>query len=393
MRHLFNYPQDIVYMNSGSMALSPTIVREKIQREKDKMESNPTDALFGAWGRMWEQQKSLAQFFKADPRHLFLRANVTIVLNDLIMALKLPAGSEILTSDIEYGAIVKICQHKALSEGHQVQFFSLHDPGQSCETITEAQLVERLEKALTPKTKLVMLSHVMTGSGLTLPIEKMAKLLRARGVFFIVDGAHGAGSCKLDFSNTEVDCYGTNLHKWLMGPKGTGFGYVAPHMREFLQPRFAGWTTHDVPPHFAVFGEGDAWTTRWMVCSTHNFSDFYGISETVKFWQEHGTEKIMNRQTELLNFTKQVVSEKTGWKCLSRFPSPNLCGPLAAFEMPAHLKAQGFEVMLGLQAREKIVVSMSMIQGEWALRLSPHIYNEKSEIEKTAEALSKLAKS
>jgi isopenicillin-N epimerase len=239
---------------------------------------------------------------------------------------------------------------------------------------------------------MVMLSHVMTGSGLTLPIERMAKLLRAKNIFFIVDGAHGAGSCPLNFSNTEIDVYGTNLHKWLMGPKGTGFGYVSPRMREHLEPRFAGWTTHEVPPHFAVFGDGDAWTTRWMICSTHNFSDFYGLSETVKFWEEQGSEKINARRLELLNFAKQEISQKTGWKCMSEFASPDLRGPLAAFELPPHLKALGFELMLGLQAKDKVVVSMSMIQQEWTLRISPHVYNEKWEIEKTAEILARLPK-
>ncbi|MGZ5279288.1 MAG: aminotransferase class V-fold PLP-dependent enzyme [Pseudobdellovibrionaceae bacterium] len=390
MRNLFQYPENLTYLNSGSMALSPTVVRNRIQAERNILENNPTDALFGAWGRMWEQQKQLGQFFKADPRHLFLRSNVTIVMNDFLMALKLPPGSEILTSDIEYGAIVKICQHKALTEGHQVRFFSLHDMGQDPETVTEEQLLKRLEQSLTPKTKLVMLSHVMTGSGLTLPIEKMAKLLRSQNIFFAVDGAHGAGARILDFSNTEIDFYGTNLHKWLMGPKGTGFGFVAPRLREHLEPRFAGWTTHQIDPHFAVFGDGDAWACRWMICSTHNFSDFYGISETLKFWKDQGADKIMSRQTELLNFAKKEVSARTGWKCLSQFTTPELCGPLAAFELPSHLKALGFELMLGLQAKEKVVVSMSMIQHEWTLRISPHVYNEKTEIEKTADLLARL---
>ncbi len=385
MRSLFRYPENIIYMNSGSMALSPACVQERVQAEKARLEQNPTAALFGAWPRMWEQQQKLAQFFKADPNHLFLRNNVTLVMNDLIMALNLPKGSEILTSDIEYGAIVKICQHKAQLEGHELRFFSLHDKHQEPGTITEAQLLERLEKALSPQTKLVMLSHVMTGSGLALPVEKMARLLRAKGIFFAVDGAHGAGSVPLDFSKTEIDFYGTNLHKWLMGPKGTGFGYVAPRMREHLTPKFAGWTTLEVPPHFAMFG--DPWTQRWMISSTFNFSDFYGIAETLKFWQEQGPQKIMQRQTDLLNLTKQLIPQATGWKCMSDFATPDLCGPLAAFQLPAAIQKMGFEYMMKLQAEKGLVVSMTMIQHEWMLRLSPHIYNDESDLEKTAGIL------
>jgi len=391
LRNQFRYPKDLIYLNSGSVALSPATVLDRVQKEKEILENNPTEALFGAWPKMWEVQKKLAGFFQADPRHLYLRANVTYVMNDFMMALKLPKGSEILTSDIEYGAVVKICQHKAITEGHQVQFVSFHEKDQDPQTITEDSLLEKFEKALTPKTKLVMLSHVMTGSGLKLPVEKMARLLRKKGIFFAVDGAHGAGSCELDFSNTEMDFYGTNLHKWLMGPKGSGFGYVAPRMQQHLEPKFAGWTTHEVPPHFALFGEGDPWTSRWMICSTHNFSDFYGISETVDFWQKNGTDKILKRQKELTQFAASTISEKTGWTCASQFGSPELRGPLLAFKLPQALSQRGFELMQHLFEKKNLVISMTMIQHEWHLRVSPHIYNTEDEIKKAAEILAALS--
>jgi isopenicillin-N epimerase len=372
------------------MSLSPIAVLDRVQKEKEIYELNPTDGLMGAWGRLWDVQKKLAQYFKADPRDLFLRANVTLVMNDFIMALKLPAQSEILVSDIEYGAIVRICQYKAQTEGHQVNMVSLHDKNQDPDTITEAQLLERIESALTPKTKLVMLSHVMTGSGLVLPIEKIARLLRSKNIFFAVDGAHGAGSCHLDFSKTNLDFYGTNLHKWLMGPKGTGFGFVAPRMREHLKPQFAGWTTIDTPPHFAAFGEGDEWTSRWMICSTHNFSDFYGIPEVLKFWEEHGAEKIMNRQRALTTFTASTVSEATGWNCLSTFPTTELRGPLAAFALPEKLRERGAEIMFHLQQQHGLVVSTTIIQNDWCLRLSPNVYNTEDEIRQASEILSQM---
>lgn len=372
------------------MALSPTSVLHRIQKEKELYELNPTDGLFNAWGRMWDVQKKLAQFLHADPRNLYLRANVTVAMSDYILALKLPGQSEILVSDIEYGAISKICQYKAETEKLGFKTFSLHERGQKSHTITEDQLLERLENALTPRTKLVMLSHVMTGAGLRLPIEKMARLLRSKNIFFAVDGAHGAGSCELDFSNTEVDFYGSNLHKWLMGPKGSGFAYVAPRMREHLHPRFAGWTTGEVPPHFAVFGEGDEWTTRWMICSTHNFSDFYGIHEMIHFWQEQGSEKIMARQKQLAHFAKEKLGELTGWECRSDFPTAELRGPLIAFALPASFQEKGFALVPYMQNKKNIVITTTFIQGDWHLRISPHVYNTEDEIIEAAEVLSKL---
>ncbi len=370
------------------MSLSPQCVIDKVQEQRKIFEDNPTDGLFGAWERMWQVQKELAQYFKARPEDLYLRLNVTYVMNDFIMALKIPKGSEILVSSLEYGAITKICQYKAQSEGHTLKEIHLYDPQQDPETVTEKQILESIEKALTPKTKLVMLSHVMTGTGLKIPIEKIAKLLRAKNIFFAVDGAHGAGACDLDFSNTEIDFYGTNLHKWLMGPKGTGFGWVSPRAREHLDPKFAGWTTGEIAPHFAVFGN-DPWTQRWMICSTHNFADFYGIPETLRFWKENNPQEICRQHLALGDLAMTEVRKATDWQCLSNYPK-EMRTPLIAFRLPEKLKSKGIALMQELAQKHNLVISMPMTFGEWTIRISPNIYNTSDEISRAAHILKSL---
>ncbi len=392
---LFNYPHPspetrVSYLNSGSMSLSPTSVINKIQNLRNEYEQNPTNGLFLAWPRMWQVQKDLAQFFKSPAQNLFMRTNVTYVMNDFLMALQLPAGSEILTSDLEYGAIVKICEYKAKIQNHSFRMFSFYDKGTPADQVSEDTLLERLERSLSPKTKLVMLSHVMTGCGLRIPIEKIAKLLRQKNIFFAVDGAHGPGSNDLSFENTAVDFYGSNLHKWIMGPKGTGFGYLAPHMREHLQPQFAGWTTGEPPDHLKIFGEGDQWTSRWMINSTHQFADFYAVSDALNFWQETGREQIFKRQQHLGQYAAHKIEEKTGWKCLSLF-KPEIRGPLMAFALPEKITNLGFPFLFHLQKEHRLVVSMVVLQGSWCLRVSPNVYNTENEIDQAAKILASFA--
>lgn len=370
------------------MSLSPKCVIDKVLEHRKIFEDNPTDGLFGAWERMWQVQKELAQYFKARPQDIYLRLNVTYVMNDFIMALQIPKGSEILVSSLEYGAITKICQYKAQCEGHTLKEIHLYDPKQDPESVTENQILENIEKAITPKTKLVMLSHVMTGTGLKIPIEKIAKLLRLKNIFFAVDGAHGAGACDLDFSNTEIDFYGTNLHKWLMGPKGTGFGWVSPRVREHLDPKFAGWTTGEIAPHFAVFGD-DAWTQRWMICSTHNFADFYGIPETLKFWKENNAKEICRQHQELGEWAMNEVRKATDWQCLSHYPK-EMRTPLIAFKLPEKLKSKGIALMGELAKNHNLVIAMPMTFGEWTIRISPNIYNTPEEISRAAQILKSL---
>lgn len=388
-RQHFAYPENLIFLNSGSMSLSPRIVVEKVNTYKNEYESNPTAGLFGAWERLWTVQKELAKYFNARPQDIYLRMNVTYVMNDFLMALMIPKGSEILVSSLEYGAITKICQYKAKSEGHTVKEIHLYDPKQNPETVSEDLILQNIEAALSPQTKLVMLSHVMTGTGLKLPVERIAKLLRSKNIFFAVDGAHGAGCCELDFSNTQIDFYGTNLHKWLMGPKGTGFGWVSPRVREYLNPKFAGWTTGEIPPHFAVFGDGDTWTSRWMICSTHNFSDFYGISDALKFWQGQDCQHILNTQKELGNFTLDEVRKTTDWQPLSNYPE-ELRTPLLAFRLPENLRHKGMTLMNELFEKHGLVISMPITFSEWTVRLSPNIYNTKEEISRAARILASL---
>jgi len=384
----FQKPKDLIYLNAGSVALSPKSVIEKVAFEKTQQELNPTKALFGAWVRMWETQKKLGQYFHCDPKNLLMRQNVTIVMNDFIMALNLPKGSEILISDLEYGAIVKICEEKARLEGHSVKSISLFPKGIAPHLVTEEMILEHLEKGITNKTKLVMLSHVMTGNGLTIPAERIAKLLRSKDIFFACDGAHGTGAMPFGLKNTAIDFYGTNLHKWMMGPKGTAFGFVSPHVREHLTPKFAGWTTGEVLPHFTIFGEGDKWTSRWMINSTVNFSDFYGIDATLDFWNEIGPEKIFSKRNQLFDFLLQQ-SEKLGWKILSDFQS-SVRGPLCAFDLPENLSSKQFGLMDYLLNEKKLVISMTVLQSKWCLRVSPHFYNTEEEINGAVDALYSL---
>jgi isopenicillin-N epimerase len=373
-----------IYLNSGSMALTPLSVRQAADRYRHQFELNPSEGLFSAWEKCWKVQKDLAQFLHADPADLYLRTNVTYAMNDFIMALRLPKNSEILISDVEYGAIINICRYKAELDGLTLKTFSTpknpHD-------LSEEQLADLVMKAVTTRTKMVMISHVATGSGLLFPMEKIARQLKEKNIFCVVDGAHGAGFQDLDFSSTAIDFYGSNLHKWLMGPKGTGFGWIAKSMREHLSPQFAGWTSYDIAPHHRHFG--DSFTARWMICSTHDFSSFYAVSDVLQYWRTKNPAKIRARQIELRDFCERTVHTRTGWQSLSA-DNPALKGPMIAFALPERLRQRQFDLMWFLKNEKSLQVSMTFLQGDWCLRLAPHIYNTEEEIEKAAQILSAI---
>ena len=142
LRSHFVMPANLIYLNAGTMALTPKSVLTGVQNSKKVIEDNPAQSLFMAWSQMWPVQKALGEFLKANPKDLFLRTNVTYAMNDFLMALELPANSEILISDIEYGAIVNICRYKAELEGHHLRTMAVPARGAELQNLTEESFLQ-----------------------------------------------------------------------------------------------------------------------------------------------------------------------------------------------------------------------------------------------------------
>ena len=392
MREHFDLPKDIVYMNTGTMAFSPRSVNEVISRYHYEFESNPTDGLMSAWGRLWEVQKDLATFFKADPKDMILRQNVTIAMAEFLGGIDLPKGSEIAVTDLEYGAIVNICRYRAERDGLSLSTIKLPFKAKDVAKLSPDDYVDLIFSQLSPKTSLLMVSHVMTGTGMTLPIAKIGAECRRRGIVCVIDGAHGAGTAHLDFSNLPVDFYGSNLHKWMMGPKGTGFGWFNPEIKDRVKLNFAGWTTYGIPLYHQAFGEGDAFSQRWMMASTHDFAPYYAIREILRFWRTQSPEKILATQKKLASNLWQRVQSELGWTCVSGALHPELQGAKFAFELPDRFQKMGLDFISLMRTKYGLQIITPQIKNEFHLRLSPHIYNTLEDIDFAVEALKKVSR-
>lgn len=353
---------------------------------------NPAQSLFSTWERLWSIQKSLAQFFKADPHDLFLRTNVTYAMNDFLTSIELPKNSEILVTDLEYGAITNICKLRAQKDG--LKFRTIHLPARpgEIENLTVDTIVDAVRSQLSDDTSMLMMSHITTGTGIKLPIKEVAKLTREKGIVFAVDGAHGAGACRLNFSELDdVDFYGTNLHKWLMGAKGTGFGWVNPRVKSRLSPSWGGWTSFEIPKPFSPFGEGNRWTTEWMISSTNNFSSLFAIPQTLEFWNHVGAEQIWSLRSQLASTLVEMIETKVGWPCISKF-NDDLRGPMFTFELPPRLSQMDFGLMDLLRDQYRLQVAVTNVHGLWHLRLSPQVYNTLAEVEQAVDILAEVHK-
>ncbi|MDE2510628.1 MAG: aminotransferase class V-fold PLP-dependent enzyme, partial [Elusimicrobia bacterium] len=283
----------------------------------------------------------------------------------------LPMGAEILLSDMEYPAVANICRYRAERDGLTVRTFSL--------PFTPEQL--------RPETGLLVLSHVLTGTGEVLPVAEIAAATRAQGVLLAVDGAHAAGALELDFRTLgNLDFYGSNLHKWMMGPKGTGFGWVSPRHHEALRPLEAGWATFESPDDYAAFGDGARFPARMLMQGCRNFAPFFAIEDTLAYWDAAGAAKIRSRIREL---QRRVEAELT-WPLLSPPLDGGARGPLTTYELPARLEQEGYGLMKRILKEHALQIGLPSVKGRSRLRLSPHIYNTEDEISRAAEILRSL---
>ena len=378
-RHFSKYKDpSYVNLNNGTLGLCPDVVIDYQKTLLERYELNTSNALGGSWKKMWSLHERLAQFISAKPQDLFLRPNVTLALNEIIMGLNLPARSEILTCDFEYGAVVNILRHKASKDDLDLRiedFSFVYDVGSSEEFVIEVL------KRLKPQTKVFVLSHIFTGNGLIAPIKELSQALRSRDVLFVVDGAHAPGlidiNAGLDWQ--DLDFYAGNLHKWFMGPKGTAFGWVHPRLQGQLQPQYGSWTTFkEAPSVMSDFGNQDDFVSRFLWSHSQSFSAYFALDSAFDFWNQLEPQKIYNEIAKRMEFLKSELSnvKSVGSKGL---PSAFLSYSLSAF---SSIELEGLFIK-----NTRLQVGLPRLPGKPLLRLTPHIHNSERELEKAVEIL------
>lgn len=368
----------LLYLNSGTHSICPRRVIEAVVRNVREYERNPTNSLFQAWPALWQLQQEVAAFFGAQAKDFFFRPNVTAVLNAFILGAPLRPQGAIAVTDLEYGAIANIARYRAEKDGRPFKTLKI-------ETGPHADAIGLLDQ-LTPDVGMLVVSHVFTGTGLVAPLERIAQETRKRGILLVVDGAHAPGALALDFKKLEdVDFYAGNFQKWMMGPKGTAFGWVPERNQAMLEPVFAGWTTFETPELFAGHGQGSRFQSRMLASACIDFAPFFALREMLAFWKEQGESRIQSRIHELQTKVEALVDRELGWKKLS--PSKERRGPLVAYELPESCEKLGYQYMYDLLHQRGLQISVPVIDGKFALRLSPHIYNTEDELERAVAIL------
>jgi isopenicillin-N epimerase len=222
----------VVFLNHGSFGSCPRAVLEAQQRLRDRLERQPIQFFMRDLEAMVDAARaSLAQFVGADADNLVFVPNATVGVNTVLHSLRFEPGDELLVTDHEYNACRNAFEHAAERSGARTVVVPVPFPLRSAQEVVAA-ILERV----TPRTRLALIDHVTSQTGLVMPIETLVKELHARGVDTLVDGAHAPGMVPLDVRRIGAAYYTGNCHKWLCAPKGAAFLCVRRDRQREVRP-------------------------------------------------------------------------------------------------------------------------------------------------------------
>ncbi len=234
---LFLLDPSVHFLNHGSFGACPKPVFDVYQAWQRRLEAQPVLFLGREYpALMLEARTALADYLGAAAQDLVYIPNATHGVNIVARSLRLAPGDEILSTDHEYGACDNawqfLCQQSGARYLRQPLPLPFAEP---------QQIVEQIWRGVTPRTRLLYLSHITSPTALLLPVQALIQRARQAGILTLIDGAHAPGQIPLHLPTLGADFYTGNCHKWMLAPKGAGFLYARPEVQPLLNPLVVSW--------------------------------------------------------------------------------------------------------------------------------------------------------
>ncbi len=379
MREHFALDPDLVFLNHGSFGACPAPVMAALQGWQREMERNPVEFLGRRSAELLREARGrLAAFLGARTDDLVFVPNATTGVNIVARSLDLQPGDEVLTTDLEYGACDATWEFVCRQHGAHYRHVPIPLPLQA-----EA-FADHLLAAVTPRTRVLYLSHVTSTTALILPLAALVQRARERGVLTLIDGAHAPGQIDLALDALGADFYTGNCHKWLCAPKGTAFLHARPEHQSKLDATVVSWGYVAGSAGHTGF---DAYTGRtvferrlqWQ--GTRDIAGCLSVPAAIDFHEAHLGGATRARCHDLALAVMHELRAHFGLEAIGRDADVAQMAPIPVPPCDAEaLRRQLFD-------RHRIEVPVTQHGSRSFVRVSVQAYNTPQDLQRLSQAL------
>ena len=377
-RQHFLIPEGISYCNTGTLGASPREVvnalTEGIRRLETDLASWPYEQADGepltGYQQLLEVRQAVGRFVNAPADEIALTQNATMGMNFLANGLDLAAGDEVISTDQEHGGGISPWRLLAKRRGIVVKEL----PMERAFAGGPDAVVRLFEAAMTPRTKVVIFSHITSSLGALLPARELCALAQSRGALAIVDGAQAVGQIQVDVKALGCDAYVGSPHKWMMSPKGTGFLYLRREVQERFWTTLASyqWDNHeDGAFRFMQFGTGSVPVAD-------------GLMAALRFIEKIGMSRIEQWDASLTKRLRDGLSEIPAVHVASP-ADPRLTAAITTFRVNG-VKAKALQDALWTKR-----VRVRAQKDERGVRLSAHMYVSPADVDVVLDVTREVA--
>ena len=366
IQRAFDTDRTMVNLNNGGCSPAPTHVLEQMIRDLKFSNELP---VYNMWAvlepRLESVRRDLARDFGCDGEEMAITRNASEANEIMIFGLDLKPGDEVIVTNQNYPRMLTSWRQRARRDGIVVKEVSFKVPPPS-----QQYLVDQFKAAITPRTKVIEVTHITNLTGQIMPVKELMDLARPLGVEVFVDGAHAYAHFPFTRDQIAADFYGTSLHKWLLCPVGAGFLYVRKEKQKKL------WALMAAPP------EMDENIRKYEEIGTHPAANHNAIAVALAFHRSIGADRKVARLRWLRDrWAKRLLAESDRVRVLTPLDSP-YSGAICLFSVT------GMDMgKLGGWLMDKYrIVTTPITHPEFTgMRITPNVYNTPDEVDLFAE--------
>lgn len=362
---------NLINLNNGGVSPSPRVVQEAVERFNQISNEGPS---YYMW-RILDQGREplrykLATLAGCSPEEIAVNRNATEALNTVIFGLDLKAGDEVIGTLQDYPNMIQAWKQRALRDGIVYTQISFDFPIENDDAIVLA-----FEKAITPKTKILHLTHIINWIGQILPVKKIAQMAHRRGLEVIVDGAHSFGLLDFKIPDLECDYFGTSLHKFLSAPIGSGMLWIKKEKIEKIWPLVC----NDKPRSDDI--------RKFETLGTRSFPIEQGIGEALNFHNAIGAKRKEERIRYLKNYWAEKARNIPKVKIHTSFKPEYACA-ICGVSIDGMTPAQLDQALFSTYKIHTVGIVWENIS---CVRVTPHVYTRLQDLDKLVFALEEIA--